>query len=181
LYKHVAWFAGSDGTSRPKDMYNKLHQDLGMSPGKAAVTTFLTFAVRAKPTSGSFFEIDVGNALKSRLHADTGTFDSEGGAPLQRVNDFIARVDLEHDGKLSLAELKKTVSADALEKNPTNRFRRFYDLTASMAGWKQLAQIVGTTDANGKPAIAVEDIRLFFGEGEGTLFGKVAAEKAGVP
>jgi hypothetical protein len=79
---------------------------------EAAAIVGATLYVRGPSTSGSHFKIILPKAHDSIVPGNTGVADAKGQVSDARVEALIKDVDANHDGKITLAEMKARVNRD---------------------------------------------------------------------
>jgi hypothetical protein len=173
--------ADGDGKLGLGEIY-AVFRSIGFSPAWSVVSAVATALYRGPQSSGRLtLSIDLAHIDKSIIKGQTGVWDENANPISGEVEKFLADVNADGDGKVTLDELRARVAADArasLEKHPPGivmlaaltRKRRFVE---SFSAWVQLMEVAGHQDENGIRYLTLDQVRSVF---DGTLFDKILSQ-----
>jgi Ca2+-binding EF-hand superfamily protein len=170
-----------DGKLRLLEIYD-VFRTIGFSPTWSWVSAVSTALYRAPQSSGRLtLSIDLAHIERSLIKGQTGIWNDRANPIPERVTAFLAAVDANRDGKVTLDEICVLVTADArasIARHPPivpafaaiTRKRRFVE---SFSAWVQLMEVASHRDAYGQRYLTLDQVAAVF---DGTLFDKILSQ-----
>lgn len=170
LQKHVMFFDANDDGVITLDETKQGLKRLGLGGGFATGgALFINLGLRQ---AANGLSIEIARIAKAKHGSDTGAFDEEGRFVRTRFG-YIMSFDANHSGSLTWTELKAMIA-----KNKTDTAGN----VASKAEFGLLLKLgADTTEVEGKAKVAAVSEARLASVYDGTLFEKIAAERAKKP
>jgi Ca2+-binding EF-hand superfamily protein len=170
-----------DGKLGLVEIYD-VFRTIGFSRTWSWVSALSTALYRAPQSSGRLtLSIDLAHIERSIIKGQTGVWNEKANPVPERVKAFLAAVDADVDGRVTLDELRVLVTADArasIAKHPPRfpalaaiaRKRRFVE---SFSAWVQLMEVASQRDERGQRYLTLDQVAAVF---DGTLFDKILSQ-----